>query len=128
MSKGFYQLVFYLGEKSKIKIGKKGEHIFPNGYYIYTGSAQNGLEARVKRHLRKDKRKFWHIDYLLPYCKIRKVIAYHGKQKGIETECRLNQNLLKSKDAIVAMKGFGSSDCRCPAHLVHFSGANFRLN
>jgi Uri superfamily endonuclease len=124
MSKGFYQLVLYLNKKSKIKIGKKGEYLFPKGYYIYTGSAQNYLEARVKRHLRKDKSKFWHIDYLLPYCKILKVIANNEKQKEVETECRLNQSLLELKDARIVMKGFGSSDCRCPSHLVYFKKAN----
>lgn len=124
MSKGFYQLVLYLDRKSQIKIGKKGEHLFLKGYYIYTGSAQNGLEARVRRHLRKEKKKFWHIDYLLPYGKILKVIAYNEKKREVETECSLNQRLLRLKDARVVIKGFGSSDCRCPSHLVFFKKAN----
>ncbi len=76
MSKGFYQLILYKDKESKIKIGKKGDANFPEGYYIYTGSALNGLEGRIKRHLRKHKEKFWHIDYLLPYCKILKVVLY----------------------------------------------------
>ncbi len=120
MSKGLYQLVLYLDKKSRIKIGKKNECLFPKGYYIYTGSAQSGLEERVKRHLRGKKKNFWHIDYLLPYCKILKVITY----KEVKTECRLNQRILKLKDAKIIMKGFGSSDCQCLSHLFFFKKAN----
>jgi Uri superfamily endonuclease len=121
MTRGCYQLLLYLDRKSRIKIGKKGEYDFPKGYYIYTGSAQNGLEGRINRHLRKEKKNFWHIDYLLPHCKILKVILYHQSKKNAVTECELNKKLLKGKSSIVVVKGFGSSDCRCPSHLVYFT-------
>jgi hypothetical protein len=47
MTRGCYQLFLYLDRKSRIRIGKKGEYDFPKGYYIYTGSALNGLEGRT---------------------------------------------------------------------------------
>jgi len=49
----------------KQKIGKLGEIKFDKDNYIYVGSAQSGIEKRIKRHLKKRKKKFWHIDYLL---------------------------------------------------------------
>jgi len=120
MTKGLYQLVLYMDKRTQIEIGKKGEYIFPKGYYIYTGSAMNNLQGRIKRHRRNRKKKFWHIDYLLPYCKILKVITYNQTLKKVETECQMNKRLLKKKGAEILVKGFGSSDCRCPAHLVYF--------
>jgi len=123
MTRGCYQLILHLDRKSRIKVGKKGEHDFPEGYYIYTGSALNGMEGRIRRHLRKEKKIFWHIDYLLPHCKILKVIQYNQSDKNITTECELNKNLLKKKSSVVVMKGFGSSDCKCPSHLVYFKNS-----
>ena len=35
------------------------------GLYAYVDSAQTNLEQRIKRHIRKKRRLFWHIDYLL---------------------------------------------------------------
>jgi Uri superfamily endonuclease len=120
MTRGCYQLLLYLNRKSRINIGKKGEDDFPEGYYIYTGSAQNGLEGRINRHLRKEKKNFWHIDYLLPHCKILKIIQYHQNHKNAVTECQLNKKLFRKKNSVVAVRGFGSSDCKCPSHLVYF--------
>lgn len=121
MTRGCYQLLLYLDRKSRIKIGKKGEYDFPEGYYIYTGSALNGLEVRINRHLRKEKKSFWHIDYLLPHCKILKVIQYNQSHKNANSECELNKKLLRKKNSMVVVKGFGSSDCKCPSHLVYFN-------
>jgi Uri superfamily endonuclease len=66
--KGAYFLVIFLtaGEnRKKIPIGKLGTFYFPAGFYIYVGSALNGLDARITRHLSKNKKKRWHIDYFL---------------------------------------------------------------
>jgi sugar fermentation stimulation protein A len=48
MAKGIYQLLIYLPKNASIVVGKKGKFRFPKGYYIYTGSARNGLEKRVE--------------------------------------------------------------------------------
>ena len=55
MAEGIYQLLIYLPKNTSIVIGKKGRFGFPRGFYIYTGSARNGLEKRTERHLRKKK-------------------------------------------------------------------------
>lgn len=46
-------------------MGALGDYPFPAGWYVYTGSARNGVHQRIRRHLRREKRKHWHIDYLL---------------------------------------------------------------
>ena len=59
-----YLLQIEAGRNFKTRVGKLGSLYFKKGYYLYVGSAKRGLEARIKRHLRKDKKIFWHIDYL----------------------------------------------------------------
>ena len=117
--KGDYVLVVEVRKAKKILIGSLGKIEFKRGLYLYVGSAQNGLEQRIERHLRNEKKIFWHIDYLLsnPSVQIREVWIKEGK-KG---ECKLARNFLKNKDLKV-IKGFGSSDCSCPGHLFYAKG------
>jgi Uri superfamily endonuclease len=117
MAKGIYQLLIHLPKNVSIVIGKKGKFRFPKGYYIYTGSARNGLEKRVERHLKKNKKHFWHIDYLLNFALIKEVFVLTN---GKFDECALNLKLLEKPGAKIIMPKFGSSDCGCPAHLVFF--------
>jgi Uri superfamily endonuclease len=63
--KGIYVLVIKVTTLINLKVGALGKLVFPDGMYAYVGSAQNSIETRVKRHLRKEKSLFWHIDYLL---------------------------------------------------------------
>lgn len=65
MLKGIYTLVITLTTSATIRAGKLGNISFPEGYYAYVGSALNGLEARIARHLKEDKLLHWHIDYFL---------------------------------------------------------------
>jgi Uri superfamily endonuclease len=50
-------------------VGALGTLVFSPGRYIYVGSALNGIEPRVSRHLRTNGGHLgsihWHIDYLL---------------------------------------------------------------
>ena len=117
MAKGIYQLLIYLPKGASIAIGKKGKFRFPKGYYIYTGSARNGLEKRVERHLKKNKRHFWHIDYFLDFASIKTVFLFTN---GKFDECALNLKMLEKPKAKIIMPKFGSSDCGCPAHLIFF--------
>lgn len=112
---GFYQLLIYIPQKKSIKIGKKGTFEFLRGYYVYTGSARNGLKSRIQRHLRKNKKKFWHIDFLLPYSKIKDVIIHIKK-----SECYWNNRLFELDEPEILVNGFGSSDCKCKTHLLYF--------
>ncbi|MDG6902673.1 MAG: GIY-YIG nuclease family protein [Nitrososphaerota archaeon] len=70
---GLYQLVIRLKRKQSIGVGRLGRFAFPSGYYVYTGSARRGLESRIARHLRKEKRLRWHVDYVLRYGDIAEV-------------------------------------------------------
>ena len=98
-------------------VGKKGTFRFPRGYYIYTGSARSGLERRVERHLNKNKKHFWHIDYLLDRALIQRVFLFTNCKFG---ECALNLKTLRKPGTKIIVPKFGSSDCGCPAHLIFF--------
>jgi Uri superfamily endonuclease len=117
MAKGIYQLLIHLPENVSIVIGKKGRFRFPKGYYIYTGSALNGLEKRVERHLKKNKKHFWHIDYLLDFASIKEIFFFTN---GKFDECALNLKMLEKPEAQIIMPKFGASDCSCATHLVFF--------
>lgn len=109
--KGSYILLVKLANSRNISTGKLGYISFPRGFYAYIGSAMKGLEARLARHLRKEKKLHWHIDYLLKEANIRDIILCPGGQKA---ECSLAQILAKEFQSI---PGFGSSDCKCKSHL-----------
>ncbi len=117
MAKGIYQLLIYLPKNASVAIGKKGEFRFPKGYYIYTGSARSGLERRIARHLKKNKKHFWHIDYLLDFASIKEIFLFTN---GKFEECALNLKMLEKPEAKIIMPKFGSSDCSCPTHLIFF--------
>ncbi len=114
IDKGVYCLLLKLKVPTKIKIGKLGNFNFPRGYYIYTGSAKNSLNARIARHLRKEKNKHWHIDYFTEKAEIIGVF----KTDKFE-ECELNKKIFSICDCKVIAKGLGSSDCKCESHLAY---------
>ena len=62
---GTYVLLIELATAATIQVGRLGMLAFAKGYYAYVGSALGGLEQRIDRHLRTEKKLFWHIDYLL---------------------------------------------------------------
>lgn len=120
--KGVYQLLVYLSRPKTIKVGKMGSLDFAGGYYVYTGRAMGGLKARLERHLRKNKKMRWHIDYLL---KNAKLVAYQVFPLNQVSECGANEAIL-SKSALAPIPHFGSSDCKCKSHLA-FLGRNDAL-
>lgn len=117
MRRGAYQLLIRLDSDKIIPVGKLGTFLFPAGFYVYTGSAMGGLDARVARHLSKSKRFHWHIDYLLEQSSI---IRYAIEESSTPRECELNAAMLAMDGAVMPVKGFGSSDCKCRSHLVYF--------
>ncbi|UZE92836.1 MAG: GIY-YIG nuclease family protein [Methanosarcinales archaeon] len=96
-----------------IQVGRLGRIKFHAGFYAYVGSALNGLEARIARHLREEKKLYWHIDYLLVHGRVRDVFYVEGNEKK---ECDIARNLAARFNSI---KGFGSSDCDCESHLFY---------
>jgi sugar fermentation stimulation protein A len=63
---GSYVLILKNNLNQTLKIGHLGNVFFRKGYFAYVGSALASVEARINRHQKKQKRIFWHIDYLLP--------------------------------------------------------------
>ncbi|MFH1444951.1 MAG: GIY-YIG nuclease family protein [Nanoarchaeota archaeon] len=117
MNQGIYCLVFNLRQNMKVQIGKrKNKDVFPKGFYCYVGSGMNNLDARINRHLSKDKNKKWHIDYLLDHADMAGVKTILTRKK---LECKTSDRVKELSDSEPA-KGFGSSDCKCDAHLHYF--------
>ena len=112
--KGSYILAIYLAYSGQLAIGRLGSFDFPAGHYLYCGSALNGLEARVRRHLRQDKKLHWHVDYLVAAAQIRQVWWQEGCER---VECAWAEAIAAHGGVVVASR-FGSSDCRCQAHLL----------
>lgn len=128
--------------------GGENEITFPSGYYVYFGSALGGLSGRVSRYLRSEgdrsggksekrkrggggegsaKKLHWHIDYLIQFAKVVEVwYAVEGEEREWRERkrsleciwCRVARGMLNGQ---ILFPGFGSSDCRCPAHLIYFS-------
>ena len=111
--KGSYILLIKLKESKIIKIGKLGKLFFKKGFYVYIGSAMNNLEKRLNRHLSKNKKYHWHIDYLLENAEI---FESYLKENTIKEECKLANRF---KEKLEKIPGFGCSDCKCTSHLFY---------
>ena len=115
---GTYILLIELNEAIPKDVGKLGIHIFEPGYYLYTGSALNGLVSRISRHIRSDKLCHWHIDYLTQVGRVTGIFWTVGREKN---ECQWSRQISSSRTSTSPMRGFGSSDCKCETHLYFFS-------
>lgn len=111
--KGAYLLITELKNDVTIHIGKLGGIRFSKGFYVYVGSALNGLEQRIKRHLRENKKTHWHIDYFLKHAKI---INVFYKENTAKEECLIAKRLDKK---LFSVSSFGCSDCTCKSHLFY---------
>jgi len=89
---------------------------FKKGDYIYIGSAKGCLEARLRRHLKKDKKSYWHIDYLLKDERTQ-ISQIWMILKSIE--CETAEVFYRNPFTETVRKGFGSSDCKCASHLFY---------
>jgi len=114
---GIYVLLIHLKNNKSIKTGRLGLINYKAGYYIYVGSALNSINSRIARHLRKTKKKHWHIDYLTSGAD--EIKAYPIRTKK-PLECDLAGEVSKISDSLIP--DFGSSDCNCRSHLFYFSG------
>ncbi|MHC4712149.1 MAG: DUF123 domain-containing protein [Planctomycetota bacterium] len=108
--------------RKRIRVGALGRLCFAPGFWVYTGSARRALRRRVLRHIGKQKKRRWHIDYLLPPGR---VIAVRAFEAGKVSECRAHC-LLASRFA-EGPAGFGSSDCRCRSHLAYLGEKGLQL-
>lgn len=116
---GAYALLIDVTGPLELTVGKLGFVRLSPGAYVYIGSAHGpgGLNGRLARHLRRDRQRHWHIDYLTEIARISYVYFEMNTRR---LECRWAQIILALDGAIAPIPGFGSSDCRngCLAHLV----------
>jgi histidyl-tRNA synthetase len=110
-AEGAYVLIARLERPLLVKAGGR-EATLAAGGYLYCGSARGpgGLQARIARHMRRDKKIHWHIDQLTRVGTVEGVFIAPGGD-----ECALNAALSRFP---APLPGFGSSDCpRCVSHL-----------
>ena len=122
IGKGTYLLILYLKQNRKIMVGRRKDStriLFRAGYYAYVGSAYGpgGLASRINRHLIRDKKSVWHIDFL--------------RKEAVPVEVwvsgQKNRPEKSWADALFVMKGsqpiekFGNTDDRkSRTHLCYF--------
>ncbi|HKM13483.1 MAG TPA: GIY-YIG nuclease family protein [Candidatus Methanomethylophilaceae archaeon] len=98
----------------ELNVGSLGSIAFKAGEYCYVGSAMNGLEHRIKRHISREKTIRWHIDRLT--INADSIKAYISEGENIVPECTI-ADTAKKIGLLPFVKGFGSSDCVCYTHL-----------
>jgi len=118
---GVYVLVISVRDNTIINVGALGSVRFERGLYAYVGSAQNNLEKRIKRHLSRVKKKFWHIDYLLGN-RFVNVVGVFYKEAEKSEECGIARKLSENS---VPVLNFGCSDCDCVSHLFMLIDADY---
>lgn len=121
---GAYALLITLDAPAPLPAPRFDGALAP-GRYCYLGSARGpgGIRARCARHLRRDKTKRWHVDWLTGVA-ANLIVSPHATY----TECDLSDHVSTLVGASVPVAGFGSSDCRrCAAHLVRLDGSFDRI-
>lgn len=113
---GSYIIVFFLKKNLKLHIGSLGEVRFKKGYYLYVGSAKTNLTKRIRRHQRKRKNLFWHIDYLRDRANFCMALPIRASEY---LECSIARTLRDITERSIS--GFGASDCSCKSHLFGMS-------
>jgi len=112
---GLYVIVMSLNRPVKVRVGALGMVMFGRGAYLYIGSAKRHLKKRIERHKRRKKPLRWHIDYFRKVSRWEFSVSFTGHSG----ECELARLVGQAVDGAIAHSRFGSSDCRCPGHLIH---------
>jgi Uri superfamily endonuclease len=119
---GTYALLLRAETAEPLLVGTLGRIDLRPGYYAYVGSAlgPGGLQARIARHLDPARPRHWHIDYVK---RAMRVVEVWYVVDPVRREHAWASAFASLSQASIPMKGFGSSDCSCPAHLFHFAAA-----
>lgn len=117
-----YVLEIKLEEDKRINVGKLEGVFFKKGYYFYVGSGKKNFKSRIERHLSNNKRKYWHIDYLL-FSVTAHITKVYSSEKEIECEIA---NILHQRNHM-EIENFGSTDCKCFSHLFYTDDKNNRI-
>jgi len=96
--------------RARLHVGSLGTLTFQPGLYLYVGSARGpgGLRARVNRHVRRDKSRRWHIDYLTTSDSFNLTGVFTGISRE-RMESELVAELIRQGTSECA-PGFGSTD------------------
>jgi len=115
ISRGTYCIQMLCTRQADVQVGKLGIRSFKPGYYLYIGSALNNMDKRISRHFKKDKKIFWHIDYITSRkeFQVKKAYVIENSQK---LECKKAGEIGKMLEVVT---GFGASDCSCSGHLFY---------
>lgn len=118
---GTYVLLVRLDRDINIAVRSGSRFALAAALYAYVGSARGpgGLAARLGRHFRRQKRRHWHVDYLLG-C-LSETSADAPASWAIcfgdsLAECDLAR-LVAAVPGCRPVPGFGCSDCACTSHL-----------
>jgi Uri superfamily endonuclease len=114
-----YTLLIEYTKNHRVKVGAKGFVDIKEGSYLYVGSAKKSWEKRVGRHLSKEKKMRWHIDYLLSTAGTSIVEVWINHDS---CECDTAKAISNLKTSAVIAKKMGSSDCSCPTHFFGLQG------
>jgi sugar fermentation stimulation protein A len=115
--RGGYLLIIRNPAPRVIHVGALGEFRFGEGWYVYAGSAMGGLQARIRRHFRTEKKLRWHIDYLVPAPMA--LVECIPVRSPVSIEHRLAAGL--EKLCFSTVPGFGASDSPARSHLFNFT-------
>lgn len=116
--RGTYALFLTFDSSADIEVGSLGILHFDPGKYCYIGSALGGLDQRLSRHLRKEKKIRWHIDNLTVSAD--SMEAWESFPDYVD-ECMLAHCAVEC-GMVRVHRGFGCSDCRCETHLFRVTG------
>ncbi len=112
-----YIVLTRVPRRTKLSVGSLGTVTIERGWYAYVGSAARAREARVARHLAREKPLRWHADYLFTMFPA----AHAWLVDGAVGECDLAGALAALPGAQRLPRRFGAGDCRCAGHLVRFA-------
>jgi Uri superfamily endonuclease len=111
-----YVVLTRVPRRSTLEVGSLGPVTLQRGWYAYVGSAARAREARVTRHLAREKPLRWHADYVFQAFPP----ARAWLVDGATGECELAGALAALPGAERRPRCFGAGDCRCAGHLVRF--------
>jgi Uri superfamily endonuclease len=109
-NRGVYLVLLELERRTLISTGAREWELEP-GMYIYVGSAMTSLSERVGRHLKLEKKKHWHIDYLREESRVLAALLLPSDGRMEE---ELSRFVSKYGEGV---KGFGAGDCKVESNL-----------
>lgn len=117
---GTYLLLLRADSPCAIVVGRLGTATLTPGWLVYVGSAfgPGGLAARIRHHLRHAAKPHWHIDYVRAALDLCEIWVCASPQR---LEHRFATALHSAPGSSIPLPRCGASDCRCAAHLFHFT-------